>query len=189
MNLSKEFSPREKVMIVVLSVLLILAIYIYAVHIPVTNTIKNADANRQILQSDLVILESQYSFYQKMNDELKDISSAPNRAVIPDYDNLQALMSFLNTTMSGTSDYTMSFGAVEQSEDEGIVRRSAQMSFECSSYEAAKTVIKNLSNCPYMCTLGDLVVSPIGYTSQRDNMSIENGSVSVSLTITFYEHM
>lgn len=47
-----------------------------------------------------------------MNDELKDISSAPNNAVIPDYDNLQALMSFLNTTMSGTSDYTMSFGAV-----------------------------------------------------------------------------
>lgn len=63
------------------------------------------------------------------------------------------------------------------------------MSFECGSYESAKTVIRNLSNCPYMCMLGDLVVYSIGYTSQRDNMSIENGSVSVSLTITFYEHI
>ena len=99
MKLSKQFTRREKILLVILALLLLAAVYFWVVHLPVTETLADVQAQKEDISANLMVLEAQQQRMEKMQAELDEILSQPNVAEIPKYDNLQRVMDFLNTVL------------------------------------------------------------------------------------------
>ena len=189
MKLTKEFTRREKVLLVILALVLLFAVYFLAVHRPVTEGLDRIQMESETVSADLMVLEAKQQRMEQMQAELDEILAQPNVAEIPDYDNLQQVMVFLNTVLSSASEYTLNFQGLQQPDDGGILRRTMQMTFVSTSYDVAKSMIEYLQNCPYRCQLSDFSIVPAGTNAQSagNNAALLDGPVQVSMTVTFYE--
>ena len=114
-----------------------------------------------------------------MERELEELFAGEGEPVrLADYDNLQPVMLELNTVLSETEDYSLSFGTVDTSRT--IVRRSISLSFTSGSYEAARATLRQLCGSAYRCLLDSVDLSIGG----------ENGgSVSVNGVLLFFEYL
>ena len=109
---------------------------------------------------------------------MKDLFAGELEPVrLANYDNLQPVMLELNTVLSGTEDYSLSFSTVDTSQT--IVRRSISLSFTSGSYEAARATLRQLCGSAYRCLLDSVDLS-IGRES--------GGSVSVNGVLLFFEY-
>ena len=190
MKLSRQFTRREKVLLAILAVLLLFALYYLAVHRPVTEALSRIQSESETVSVDLTVLEAKEQRMIQMQQELDEILSQPNVSEIPKYDNLQQVMDFLNTVLSSASEYTLSFQGLQQPQDGGILRRTMQMTFTTPSYDAARSMIEQLQNCPYRCQLSDFSILPFSADSQpQDAASLLDGSVQASVTVTFFENL
>lgn len=187
MIFSRKFSLREKVLLLILALLLLVLLYFFSVEQTVSDSRMYTKIEMSSARSEIELLETKKKLLAKMEEELAEIKKNPNAPFIPDYDNLNLTMQFLNTVLDTADDYSMSFLELSMPEEDGhIVRRPLRLSFCSSSYKTASRIITDLQNSPYSCKLGDLTISPLG--GGRDAAkSIEEGSVQVELTMTFYE--
>ena len=191
MKLTKQFTRREKVLLVILALLLVFAFYFLAVHRPVTEALDRIQLESETITTDLTVLETKQQRMEQMQAELDEILAQPNVAEIPTYDNLQQVMDFLNTVLSSASEYTLSFQSLQQPENGSILRRSMQMTFISASYDGARNMIEHLQNCPYRCLLSDFSIAPATADGQSSDNSaaLLDGPVQVSVTLTFYEKL
>ena len=190
MNLSKQFTRREKVLLVILALLLLFAFYFLGVHRPVTTSLVRIQEESETVATELTVLEAKEQRMIQMQQELDEILSQPNVAEIPTYDNLQQVMDFLNTVLSSASEYSLSFQSLQQPESGSILRRSMQMTFISPSYDGARSMIGQLQNCPYRCQLSDFSMTPASVDGQsQDAAALLDGPVQVSVTVTFYENL
>lgn len=190
MKLSKQFTRREKVLLVILALLLLFALYYLAIHRPVTEALNRIQVESETVSTDLMVLETKQQRMAEMQKELDEILSQPNVSEIPKYDNLQRVMDFLNTVLSSANEYSLSFQGLQQPENGDILRRPMQMSFISTSYNGARSMIEQLQNCPYRCQLSDFSIAPVSLEGQsQDAASLLDGPVQVSLTVTFYENL
>ena len=191
MKLSKQFTRREKVLLVILALLLLFAVYFLAVHRPVTEALDRIQAESETVSADLMVLEAKQQRMEQMQKELDEILAQPNVAEIPTYDNLQQVMNFLNTVLHSANEYSLSFQSLQQQEDNSILRRAMQMTFVTLSYKEARDMISQLQNCPYRCQLSDFSIAPATADGQsRDTVAaLLDGPVQVSLTVTFFEKL
>ena len=191
MKLSKQFTRREKVLLIILALLLLFAVYFLAVHRPVTEALARIQAESETVSADLMVLEAKQQRMEQMQKELDEILAQPNVAEIPTYDNLQQVMNFLNTVLHSANEYSLSFQSLQQPEDNSILRRAMQMTFVTLSYKEARDMITQLQNCPYRCQLSDFSIAPATADGQsRDTVAaLLDGPVQVSLTVTFFEKL
>lgn len=191
MKLSKQFTRREKVLLIILALLLLFAVYFLAVHRPVTEALDRIQAESETVSADLMVLEAKQQHMEQMQKELDEILAQPNVAEIPTYDNLQQVMNFLNTVLHSANEYSLSFQSLQQQEDNSILRRAMQMTFVTLSYKEARDMISQLQNCPYRCQLSDFSIAPATADGQsRDTVAaLLDGPVQVSVTVTFYENL
>ena len=191
MKLSKQFTRREKVLLIILALLLLFAVYFLAVHRPVTEALDRIQAESETVSADLMVLEAKQQHMEQMQKELDEILAQPNVAEIPTYDNLQQVMNFLNTVLHSANEYSLSFQSLQQQEDNSILRRAMQMTFVTLSYKEARDMISQLQNCPYRCQLSDFSIAPATADGQsRDTVAaLLDGPVQVSLTVTFFEKL
>ena len=94
----------------------------------------------------------------------------------------------LDAILSAATDYQMTFSDVQFGDE--LVSRPIQMTFSAGSYSAAKTILSDLYNCRYCCSLSDITVTSKG--AGADSSAAAQGdvtaqSVSVKLTATFFE--
>ena len=191
MKLSKQFTRREKVLLIILALLLLFAVYFLAVHRPVTEALDRIQAESETVSADLMVLEAKQQHMEQMQKELDEILAQPNVAEIPTYDNLQQVMNFLNTVLHSANEYSLSFQSLQQQEDNSILRRAMQMTFVTLSYKEARDMISQLQNCPYRCQLSDFSIAPATADGQsRDTVAaLLDGPVQVTLTVTFFEKL
>lgn len=190
MKLSKQFTRREKVLLIILALLLLFAVYFLAVHRPVTEALDRIQAESETVSADLMVLEAKQQRMEQMQKELDEILAQPNVAEIPTYDNLQQVMNFLNTVLHSANEYSLSFQSLQQQEDNSILRRAMQMTFVTLSYKEARDMISQLQNCPYRCQLSDFSIAPVSAGGQsQEAASLLDGPVQVSVTVTFYENL
>lgn len=174
----RQLTAREWMLLALLGVILLVSGYIMLFYMPMKSereiALGEAESCRMQTEAALLRLEDKH----RMERELEELFSAPQPPVsIPDYDNLQPVMLELNMVLSGTTDYSLSFGTVDTSQQ--IVRRSIAMTFTTGSYSAARAVLSQLHDSAYRCMLDDV------------SMSIDKnsgGTVSVSGTIVFFEY-
>ncbi len=190
MKLTRQFTRREQLLLLILAVLFLFAVYFLGVHLPVTEALEHVRTEYEAGSADVAALKAKQQRMDQMRQELDAILSQPNVAEIPAYDNLQRVMELLNTVLSPAEDYSLSFQGLRQSEDSAILRREMQMSYVSPSYRAAREVLEQLQNCPFRCQLSGLSMAPFSENGQANtDASLTDGPVQASLTVTFFENV
>lgn len=183
----RQLTAREWML---LGVLVLVSGYILLYYTPMT-----AERDRCLGTAESCRVETEAAQYRldeknRMEKELEELFSVtPAPLGISDYDNLKPVMFELNSILSGTQDYTLTFGTVDTTES--IVRRSISMTFTAISYEAAKTVLQRLHDSSYRCMLDDIHISFANtqWTLFGETRGPEPGTVQVTGTIVFFEYL
>ena len=135
--------------------------------------------NKNILNS---IKEEQI---KRMQAELNalDHSNTFQPSVVPNYDNIDAVMVQLDEILSTAMDYRLSFSDVNEG---GIlVTRSINLTFTAKDYSSSKIILDKLYRCHYRCTLQGITVAVA--EEDMDQEDITSQKNVVSLTVNFYE--
>lgn len=181
--MSRKFTAREKVLLLVLAILLVCSGYYILVDQPVSSTIQLAQLREEDAQSQLMIEEARSQRLHQMEQELAalDTGSSASLAKIPDYDNVQNVVRLLNGALSASGGYNLVFSPVTFSGH--IASRTIDMSFTCGGYAAAKSIVSQLSGAPYRSQITGLTL-----VSDGENGELTTSHLSAKLTITFFEY-
>ena len=177
--MKRAFTTREKVMLLVLTVLLIAIAYFKLLLEPINNSIdeyqsKTASEQDEILQNTALLTRM-----NQMQKELDEIFAEGNPTPIPDYDNSGKLLVELNRILASSVDYSLDFGTVSALEDGYIMCRTISMTFTTNTYAEARAIIDALHDSDYTNQISDISV-------QFEN-SGSSGNVQVNLYITYFE--
>ncbi|MEG1068467.1 MAG: hypothetical protein RSD90_07460 [Anaerovoracaceae bacterium] len=177
--MSRKFTSREKILLVVLCVM-ILGIFYYQFVVKETNRmIKEYDVNA--IQDELAI--EQATALNKMQMK-KEMESTPllDTGTVASYNNIKAEINAMNDIFSKATTYNLDF---EQAKVDGTaVRRNIKAVFSCNSYKTVTAIIKDLHDCRYRCLIRN--VSIVSTSGQEKGLKTSN-DINVSLDVTFYE--
>ena len=151
------FTNREKILLVILAVLLIAVGYWKLILTPINDSI---DALRQQTASEQDAL---------IQDSARAARLTQMKA------ELEKLLVELNTILSGT-DYTLNFANPTPLETgSAILARPISLTFEVSTYSAARAVLDALHDSQYVNLISDL------------NMNLKGSTVRTTLSLTYFE--
>ncbi len=177
-----KLSGRESLMLVFLLVLVIGVVYYMGFYTPLQEELaqistQTVDTQMQVTTSMAKVLKM-----DSMQAELDEILSRPANQIteIAPYDNKEVVLNQLNGILGRTSKYSLNFTDPDVQSD-GTVRRNISMTFQCESYAAAKQVIEDLTDSQWRCLVSNLAIS-------SENGNIMEDAVTVTATITFFEH-
>ncbi|MBU5627537.1 hypothetical protein KQI82_11510 [Oscillibacter sp. MSJ-2] len=181
--MNRTFTNREKVLLLILTLILLFVGYTKVVAQPVAQRMADAQLLAQGAQDEMVLELAKAQRLESMKQSLAQSGHTVQTASIPDYDNLENVMVQLDAILGLSQEYSLIFSDVTFGED-GLVSRPIQMIVSCASYEAAKQVMERLAGCVYSCSLNDITVTASGGEASPD---VTKGPVTVALTATFYE--
>ena len=175
--MSRAFTPREKVLLVVLAVLLIAIGYFKLILEPINDAVAeyNMDADNE--QSEIVANMALLQKMKSMQTELDEIYAAGDPVPMPEYDNSEVMLVELNTILAAATDYTVNFGsAAPLSESSYIMCRPLSLRFEAADYKTARQIIDTLHESENVNRISDLSVS---FNS--------NAHVEVTASVSYFE--
>lgn len=176
--MKRSLTAREWILLVLLVVIALISGYVMLFYMPMTARRDAAREETELCRLQVEAAQVRLEEKRRMERELEDLFAGEAEPVrLANYDNLQPVMLELNTVLSGTEDYSLSFGTVDTSQT--IVRRSISLSFTSGSYEAARATLRQLCGNAYRCLLDSVDLS-IGRES--------GGIVSVNGVLLFFEY-
>lgn len=178
--MKREFSLRERILMLILVLLLLTCVYYIFVERPVQDTLLDAAQRQSEAESQLTIASAQLQKMQQMQQALDQLAQTA-QADVPDYDNAKNVVELLNRAMALTAEYNLTFQPVTM--DGAIASRSVAMNFRCDGYDSAKAVLETLLDSGYRCRITAMSVTG----SQSGDIKSED--VSVSATVIFYEFL
>ena len=182
----KAFSKREKALLIVLVLILIGALYVFTVHMPVTEGIETAQALIEDADMNIQIKLTRVQRMTAMSAEIQQMKDSGDMQELPTYDYLPKEIAFLNSILGDATDFQLNFDTqFPKDGEEDILRRTAKISFVAKSYASAKQAISKLESSTFMDKIKDLSITP----AERDSYDIMSGPVKVALSITFFERM
>lgn len=191
MGLSKQFSVREKILLVIMAVILLCGLYFWCVQQPITTELEQIRTAQATADDQLAMTTAKAKHLHDMRAALEEIHKTSDTAQqTPTYDNLQGVISLLNSVMADAATYQLSFQPVVMPEENNVVRRVIDVTFSAPSYAQASRVVQRLHDGPYRCQIGTISFAPVlpeaapaGYTS-----TLSAGGVTVTLSITYFEN-
>ena len=202
MNKSK-LSGREALLLVFLVVLLIGVVYYMGFYKPLQAELSSISVQCADTDNQIMVANAKLGSMSKMQQELDEVFARPAEEIteIAPYDNKEIVLTQLNGILARTQEYSLSFSDPEINED-GTVRRNVSMEFHCADYEDAKSVIRDLTECPWRCVVNNLTITAEdnimghiveetepaeGEEEAETQPEHEFSGVTVSATITFFE--
>ena len=180
-NMNREFTTREKLLILLLCLILVGLAYYQFVDQPVRTALNNAHAERDSLLTELTAVNAKLTVMRRMRDEMEDITAGGTVSEMKSYNNSKAEIALLNDILRGTPQYSINFGNVTRDGDQ--VRRNFTLQFTAESFDTVVRVLRQLEQSPYRCLIGDLKIS----ASRGGNVRF--GTITVNATATFFETM
>ncbi len=180
-KLNREFTTREKLLILLLCLILVGLAYYQFVDQPVRTALNNAHAERDSLLTELTAVNAKLTVMRRMRDEMEDITAGGTVSEMKSYNNSKPEIALLNDILRGTPDYTITFADVTRDNDQ--IRRNFSLTFVSDKYESIQRIIKQLSESPYRCLVGDLKISV------TRGKTMAEGPINVNTTATFFETM
>lgn len=177
--LSRDFTLRERILILLLALILVVLCYYQFVDKPVRTAIKSARAEAASIQTELDAVNAQVELVNKMQTELDTIQKSGLKSRMESYNNSKAELAMLNDVLSAATDYSISFSEVTRDGDQ--IRRAFTLQFVAPNYATMEQILSELAENPYRCLIGDISCSGTG-----QGLDIP---VSASMTATFYETM
>ncbi len=194
--LSRDFSTKEKVMLLILCLLLVGLAYYRFLWVPCADAVESAHAQRDSLQIELQTALIKESQLKKMHNELDALGELQTASRMESYNNTKAELTVLNNVLEAANDYAISFSGVTKDGDQ--IRRNFSLSFETDSFAAAKRIIALLSESEYRCLIGDIQYNvtlrrlaeneKARVTRTVDNVAYAE-IVNVTTVATFFETM
>ena len=165
-----KLTGREVVMVFFLVVLLIGLGYYKLFYAPLQEELTSISSQCNQVDSQITTAMSKVGKMDTMQAELDEILARPADEIteIAPYDNKEVVLSQL-------------YGILGQVGDDGTVRRNISMTFRCANYQAAKAIIRDLTDSQWRCLVSNLSIV-------ADDGNLTRNSVSVSATITYFEH-
>ncbi len=180
--LSRKFTTREKVLLLILILILVGELYYLLVHRKVENDLLEAQTR---FEQAKVTYEIENAKTVKKNGMLKAIQEAQKDEDVhplPDYDNSTNVVAYLNGVMASADEYNLVFNTVNYSNY--VAMRPINMSFTCQGYQAVRNIVTQLENGPYYCE-----VTGLSMAAGNGAVDLTGGYVSVQMTAVFYEYV
>lgn len=179
--MNRAFTAREKALLLILTVLVLITGYIKIFHEPVQDRLAALEDRQAVATDALLIEQIRLAQKQAMEEELAALKAAGTiqDAEIPVYDNVERVMVQLNAILVAAEEYSLTFQEVTLGQDE-LLSRPIQMTFSAKSYQTARGILDDLYHCPYRCVITDLTVSAAEDIAK-------DTPVDVGLTVVFYE--
>ena len=178
--LSRDFTLKEKILLLILSLALIGLAYYQFNDQPVRRELDAAKYEKETLQIELDAVQMQLAQLKRMEQELENLSKDSTLGVMGSYNNSKAEIALLNDILEDTQQYSIAFSDVTRNGD--LIRRNFTLQFTASDYEEAIQMLTQLSRSECRCRLGNVYC-------QSEDGNVLKGPVSVSATATFYETM
>lgn len=179
--MSRDFTTREKIMLLVLTLILIAIGYYVLIDQPIRTSINEAKSQQEELETEMMLLQTKAASLSRMQSELDSIEASGSLGKMGSYNNSKAELDELNQILQDATTYDISFSDVTRDGD--LIRRAFSLSFSASDYDKAADLVNRLCTGEWRC-----IVSDIRYAAtEGDDLNV--GGVSVGVTATFYETM
>lgn len=175
--MNREFTKREKVLLLIFAVLLIAVGYYKLLLEPINSQIESYRSLAQEEQMQMDTAQLQAVRMKQMETEIAQAKAAGIERTIPDYDNSAVLLPQLYQIMDSTIEYAMDFDEITF--EGNIAARPVQIEFETANYQKARRVIDKLCTTGYAMQIEDMTIQEARTTDKR--------SVHTYLSITFFE--
>ena len=177
-TLSRDFSLKEKILLLILAILLVGFAYYRFIDVPVRSGIESARSEQDTLKIELAAVQGKVKSLERMRATLDTIEKDGSVKYMPSYNNVRNVNRLLNDTLSGL-EYIVTYN--ELTRDSNQIRRNVSIQFTSPDYATMERVVKAISESEYRCLIDDLRGS---VTSQRDLSYL-----TVNLNATFFETM
>ena len=177
--MNRELTLREKVLLLILIVLVMVLGYFKLLYEPVSDRI--ARCREDTAQEQLALEQNAVRLAQmeKMEQALADIRAAGGSKAIPRFNNSEALLRELRGLLAGTGEYSLDFG--DGTTQQGyIVLRPVSMTYRTSTYEQSRAIIDRLSASDNINRIADRSI-------RRDERSGGGQGYQTVLTVTYFE--
>jgi hypothetical protein len=181
-RLSRDFTVREKALLIFLSLVLLGLFYYQFVDQPVRTALNTAQSEKDSLQTELDAVNLQIARLTQMQDELSSIKGSNTVSMMASYNNSKAELALLNDALTAASKYTVTFANVTRDGDQ--IRRDFTLQFTAPNYETVERILSQLAVSPYRCLIGDITCTTSNANRDRDTTEVD-----VSATATFHETM
>ena len=172
--MSRDFTRTEKILIMALALILLGLVYYQFVDRPVRQSIANAQAEADMLQTELSAAQARLAAAQKVKNSMDELEASGQMSWMGSYNNSKAEVAFLNSILADTLQYSVSFANVTRAGDQ--IRRSFTLEYRTASYASAHEIMARLCLSHDRCLVSDA------------SCSLENdGVVVVRQAATFYE--
>jgi len=179
--LSRKFTTREEILLLILSVILLGELYFLLVHQRVEREFAEAKSRSETATVSLNMETMKAEKKKEMQEKIKTATADENVHPLPDYDNSTNVVAYLNGVMAATEEYSLVFNAVNFSNYAAL--RPISMSFSCQGYSAVRNIVSQLETGPYYCEVTGLSMS-----AQNGINDASGETVSVQMTAVFYEY-
>ncbi len=180
---TREFSTREKALLVVLGLIIIAALYYLLIYQPVTESINRAENNAASLETQLVSLDTKVFQIKRMQQSIEEYANNGHIvSIMPSYNAGKQELVFLNSTLAASKDYYVGFTNITRERNQ--IRREFSLRFTVDSYSDAEDILNILEHSDLRCLISDFTVKPV-----EQDKTVEDGEVEASCVATFYETM
>ena len=176
--LSRDFTIKEKVLLVILFVAILGLVYYFLVDVNVRDALQRAESQKTALETELTVVQARATQLRKMQSEIEKIKTDGTFKQMPSYNNSKEVTKLLNNVL-GELGYRISFANVSQ--EGNLVRRSLTLAFTADNYETVERVLAGLAGSEYRCLIGNVSCAT------RNVSKTEESVIDVSAAITFYE--
>lgn len=171
-----KLTLREKTLLVILLILVVIGGYMLLFRMPTTEKIQDLSEQTKLNQELLTELDEKVSQKNLMQNELDNIfNSTYSPATMPDYDNIKSVIFVLNEILKSTNEYAVSFETVDTSKL--VVERYISLPFTCNNYQTAYNILNELENSQLRCMIDDVNIT-----------QNEDGTITVNAGIIFFEY-
>ena len=181
--LTYTFSRREKTLILILIIVLLAVVWYMLVYRGTSDELMRIESESAAVNEQITIAAakaSQMDYMEKVIEQRKAQGVKPTP--IPMYDNMQKLMTRLDSVMSSATSYQLSFDELDVQSSKYIMR-PVTVTFQCESYAQAEKIVEELAAGPYPCLITS--VSIVDGTVRGSNRG--SGACSGQVDVVFFE--
>ena len=175
--MNRAFTQREKVLLLVLAVLIIVIGYVKLILQPINEEIESYEGLTMEEQTAFSANQIKAARMNLMEKEIEKAKAKGVRREVPAYDNSSNLLPGLYQIMESSVDYSLDFGELVY--DGNVVQRPVEMTFQTRTYKQARAIIDKLYKSGYAMQITDV---NIGTKKATDTQL-----VSTSMSVTYFE--
>ena len=175
--MNREFTQREKVLLLVLAVLIIVIGYVKLILQPINEEIESYESLTMEEQTTFSANQIKATRMNLMEKEIEKAKAKGVRREVPAYDNSSNLLPGLYQIMESSVDYSLDFGELVY--DGNVIQRPVEMTFQTRTYKQARAIIDKLYKSGYAMQITDVNID----TKKATDTQL----VSTSMSVTYFE--